>query len=298
VSHINIDPLARQKTIPFQNKSELNANNKSIQKSVEKHNVKNTNTALKNKPSLNIKNTDKSHVRSRDSKNRSKDTSTRRSGRTGRSEKRNLIKDNKRNWDSTYRKSSNIFIGNSSFCQVVEGISSSIKTLKKRYASAHKHRTTNCQLLPEMSQKNLKQFINDCSGSQSRKTFSKKRGSLKKIPTKSDLHKMSSQCEYGLEFKADEAGSWPRTKVKQNTDYKQKTQLIVSNSNFSKTEEKSIKHSNSYYKNKSKRSASQSSNSKSIKSKYSDRNHTQITSGIANFSSKSKDRKVSSTPHQ
>ena len=81
----------------MQNKSELPINNKSIQKSVEKHSVKNTSTTLKQKPNLNIKNQDKSHVRSRDSKNRSKDASTRRSGRTGKSEKRNMIKDSKRN---------------------------------------------------------------------------------------------------------------------------------------------------------------------------------------------------------
>lgn len=71
------------------NKSELPVQIKGSQaKSIEKQNLKNTSMNIKPKPSLNIKNHDRSTVKTKESKSRHKDTATKKSSKSGRNDKR------------------------------------------------------------------------------------------------------------------------------------------------------------------------------------------------------------------
>lgn len=82
----------------------------------------------------------------------------------------------------------------------IDGISCSIKMLKKRYESAHKHRGCTSSLLPEMSQKHIKSYAKEGSNSKSRKSISKKRPSIKRDSESKFANRTNSQIEYGLRY--------------------------------------------------------------------------------------------------
>lgn len=71
------------------NKSELPVQIKGSQtKSIEKQNLKNTSINTKPKPSLNIKNNDRSTIKTKESKSRHKDTVAKKNYKSGRNDKR------------------------------------------------------------------------------------------------------------------------------------------------------------------------------------------------------------------
>lgn len=177
---------------------------------------------------------------------------------------------------------------------VIDGISCSIKMLKKRYESAHKHRGTNSSLLPEMSQKHVKSYAKENSNSKSRKSISKKRPSIKRDSERKFINRNSSQIEYGLKYcnNTSEMHSLSRLQS-EHFDQRNKSYIIKSSSNLLKVNEKLIQQSESQCKNKSKLSESHSSNSKGRRSRFRSHNKTQVTSGIINLSVHSKKSKVS-----
>jgi hypothetical protein len=190
------------------------------------------------------------------------------------------------------RRSSDIFNGKLMKLTYIDGLTSSINMLKKRYESAHKHKTQRASLLPEMSNKNIKSYFGDGSHSKSRKMLIKKRGSIKKINDYKILTKVNSQTEYGINTK-NEANQMSLTQLQKgklldrNISYN-----VKSSSNLRKIDDKLIQYSESYYKNKTKRSISQSSHSKGREKKYGSHNKTQVNTGIGNLSVHSKQSKV------
>jgi hypothetical protein len=165
--------------------------------------------------------------------------------------------------------------------------------LKKRYESAHKHRTHRGSLLPEMFGKNIKSYLAEGSQSKSRKNLSRKRGSIKRNNELKILTKNNSQAEYGFNMK-NEAGQMSLNQLQRGKLLDKNISINVkSSSNLRRIDDKLIKYSETYYKNKTKRSISQSSRSKERESGYCSQNKTQVAAGIVNLSVYSRHSKVS-----
>lgn len=105
----------------------------------------------------------------------------------------------------------------------LDGIST-VKSLKKRYESAHKHKANRTSLLPQGSGKMLKTHGNENSQSKSRKSLSKKHGSVKsKTSTKKSGRGYNSKTEYLLKA-SEELHSHLQLELTQSKDVEVKDQ--------------------------------------------------------------------------